>query len=39
VTVGSYLLYRLGAAPAPTVVVVVLLTGGLLLHHVLVRTD
>jgi len=39
VAVGSYLLYRLGAVPAPTVVVVVLLVGGLLLHHVLVRTD
>lgn len=39
VAVGSYLLYRLGAVPAPTVVVVVLLVGGLLLHHALARTD
>ena len=36
--VGSYLLYRLAAVPAPTVVVVVLLVGALLLQHALGRT-
>lgn len=36
---GSYLLYRLAAVPAPTVVVVVLLVGALLLQHVLSRSE